>query len=165
MKSMRFVMTKQLVFGLSVMAAMAGFYGGDISAQRGAARSGARLTPSEPSVSTTFVISQFYPGGGSGAAGVTYKKDYIELKNISGGSLSVSGLTLQYGAAAANFGSGTNTIYTLTGTTVIPAGGYYLVELGTPGTAGADITPTPNESTTNLSMSATNGHVALTNTP
>ncbi|MEP6850330.1 MAG: FG-GAP-like repeat-containing protein [Acidobacteriota bacterium] len=114
--------------------------------------------------STTIVISQVYPGGGSSAAGVTYKKDYVELKNISHSPQSLAGLSLQYGSASGNFGNGTNTVYTLTGAVTLQPGKYYLIELGSPGTAGADIVPTPDQSTTNLSLSASSGHVALTNT-
>lgn len=125
---------------------------------------GSGSTENVVSASSTIVISQVYPGGGSSVATVTYKKDYVELKNISNTAQSLAGLSLQYGSASGNFGGGSNTIYTLTASGSIQPGQYYLVELGSPGTGGADITPTPNESTTNLSMSATSGHIALTNT-
>ena len=117
-----------------------------------------------PELSTTIVISQVYPGGGSGAAGVTYMKDYVEIKNISASPQPIAGLSLQYGSSTGNFGSVGTNIYSFTGSTILAPGQYYLVELAAPGAAGGVIVPTPNESTTNLSMAAASGKVALTNT-
>lgn len=124
------------------------------------------MSQSRPELSTTIVISQVYSGGGSTQATVTYKKDYVELKNISSSPQSISGLSLQYGAAVSNIGTGANTIYTFTGAVTLQPGQYYLVELGALGMppGGADIMPVPNESTTSVSMSAASGKVALTNT-
>jgi len=145
--------------GLSFLDSVKEFFGLQVSSENAEQNA----IGERPALSTTIVISQVYPGGGSSSPTVTYKKDYVELKNISAVSQSISGLSLHYGPATANFGSGFS-IYTLTGSISLQPGQYYLVELGTPGTGGADITPVPDESTTNLSMSATNGKVALTNT-
>ncbi|HEV7782104.1 MAG TPA: lamin tail domain-containing protein [Chitinophagaceae bacterium] len=115
------------------------------------------------SQSTTVVISQVYPGGGSGVAGVTYKNDYVELHNISAVTQNISGFSLQYGSSTGNFGNSAAQIFTFPAATTIPAGGYLLVQLGTPGTAGANLPVTPDFSSTNLSMSAASGKVALVN--
>ena len=109
-------------------------------------------------VSTTLVISQAY-GGGGGATG-TYLNDYVELKNISATPQSTAGLSLMYGSATGQFGSSATNIFALPSVTIQP-GAYYLVQLSTPGSAGAPLPVTPDATTTNLSMSGTNGKVAL----
>ena len=116
-----------------------------------------------PQVSTTIVISQVYGGGGSSVAGVTYKSDYVELFNISSSPVSLNGFALQYGSATGNFGNTPTQIFALPDFTLQP-GQRYLVQLGAPGTAGADLPVTPDATTTNLSMAAAGGKVALTNT-
>ena len=116
-----------------------------------------------PQVSTTIVISQVYGGGGSSVAGVTYKNDYVELFNVSSVPQSLNGLALQYGAATGNLGNTATQIFALPNFILQP-GQHYLVQLGMPGTAGADLPVTPDASSTNLSMAAAGGKVALTNT-
>jgi len=111
--------------------------------------------------STTVVISQAY-GGGGGTTG-TYLFDYVELHNISNTSQDISGFSLQYGSATGNFGSSASNIYTFPASTSIPAGGYLLIQLSTTGTGGVALPVTPDFITTNLSMSGTNGKVALVN--
>jgi hypothetical protein len=118
---------------------------------------------SSPDVSTTIVISQVYSGGGSGTAGVTYKNDYVELLNVSSSSQSLNGLALQYGSATGNFGGSATQIFALPNFTLQP-GQRYLVQLGVAGTAGADLPVTPDAVSTNLSMAAAGGKVALTTT-
>ncbi len=116
--------------------------------------------------STTVVISKVYSGGGSSVAGTTYKKDYVEIHNISNAQQDISGFSLQYGSATGIYGNSANQIFEFPANTLMPAGGYLLIELGSVGTAGADITPTPDFTTTNLSMSASassGGKVALVN--
>lgn len=111
-----------------------------------------------PAISTDLVISQAY-GGGGGSTG-TYIADYIELKNISNTPKSLGGLSLMYGSATGQFGSSSGNIYALANVMVQP-GQYYLIQVGPLGTAGAPLPVTPDETTTNLTMSATNGKVAL----
>lgn len=113
---------------------------------------------SRPSASTTLVISQF-DGGGGGSTG-TYLNDYVELKNISSSPQSLNGLSLYYGSATGNFASSATNAFALPDVTLAP-GKYYLVQLGATGTAGAPLPVTPDSTTTNLSMSASNGKVAL----
>lgn len=116
---------------------------------------------SAPDASTTIVISQVYGGGGSGTAGVTYKNDYVELLNVSNSPQSLNGLALQYGSATGNLGGSATQIFALPDFTLQP-GQRYLVQLGVAGTAGADLPVAPDAVSTNLSMAAAGGKVALT---
>lgn len=115
------------------------------------------------SQSTTVVISQVYPGGGSSSPTVTYKNDYVELHNISGVTQDISGFSLQYGSSTGNFGNAANQIYVFPAATTIAPGKYLLIQLGAAGTGGADLPVVPDFTSTNLSMSATSGKVALVN--
>ncbi len=160
-------MERKIILGLFAVFALitTAVYLNVVSAQSLSGNSNDSDIVAAPAASATLVISQVYPGGGSSSATVTYKKDYVEIKNVSSTAQSLSGLSLQYGSATGNFGSSATNIYTLTNAGTLAAGQYYLVELGTPGTGGADLAPAANESTINLNMSATSGHVVLTNTP
>lgn len=150
-------------FALTALIAMA-VYVGVVSANgvaSGVSAGTANSKTLSPSVSTTVVISQAY-GGGGGASG-TYINDYVELKNISASSQSLDGLSLMYGSATGQFGSSAGNIFALpTGVTLSP-GQYYLIQLSSAGTGGVALPVTPDATTTNLSMSGTNGKVALTN--
>lgn len=115
------------------------------------------------SQSTTVVISQVYPGGGSGTAGVTYKHDYVELHNVSSVTQDISSFSLQYGSATGNFGSSATQIYGFQANTTIPAGGYLLLQAGTAGAQGADLPVTPDFISANLNLGGTNGKIALVN--
>jgi hypothetical protein len=111
--------------------------------------------------STSIVISQVYGGGGSATAGTSFQKDFVELKNVSNTTQSTAGLSLMYGSATGQFGSSATNIIALNSVTLNP-GQYYLVLLGAVGTAGAVISNF-DQTTTNLTMSGTNGKVALVN--
>jgi len=126
-----------------------------ISAQKAGKIDVSDLTPQ---ASTTIVFSQVY-GGGGGSTG-TYLHDYVELKNISSSSQSLSGLSLMYGSSTGQFGSSASNILALPSVTLNP-GQYYLVELSTAGTGGAALPVTPDLASTNLSMAAGSGKVAL----
>jgi DNA/RNA endonuclease G (NUC1) len=114
-----------------------------------------------PQISTTIVISQVGSGGG-GSTG-TYLFDYVELKNVSGTVQSLSGLSLYYGSATGNFASQISNAYALPNVSVDP-GQYYLVQLGSTGSAGAAFPVTPDATTPNLALSGTSGKVALVST-
>ncbi len=106
-------------------------------------------------------ISQVY-GGGGGTTG-TYIKDYVELYNNGNAAVNIGGWVLEYGSAAGNWGSSATNIFTFpVGTTIQPCQ-YMLIELSAPGTAGAPLPVAADFSSTNLSMSATSGKVALMN--
>lgn len=122
----------------------------------------AKSTSDAPSASTTLVISQVYGGGGATSGTPTYLKDYVELKNISSSPQSLNGLSLYYGSATGQFASSATNAFALPNVTLNP-GQYYFVELGSVGTVGGAFPIVPDASTTNLSMSGTNGKVALVN--
>ncbi len=111
------------------------------------------------SQSTTIVISQVYGAGGN--TGATFKADYVELHNVSAVSQSTSGLSIQYGSATVS--GPWSGLYALPAAT-IPAGGYYLIQMSTAGTIGADL-PTPDATVPSpgISMAAGSGRVALVN--
>jgi hypothetical protein len=104
------------------------------------------------------VISQAY-GGGGGASG-TYLFDYVELKNTSSSPKWLGGMSLYYGSQAGNFASSATNAFALPNVMLAP-GKYYLVQTSTTGTGGTAFPVTPDAITTNLSMSGTNGKVAL----
>jgi predicted extracellular nuclease len=108
------------------------------------------------------VISQVYGGGGATTGTPTFNKDFVELKNNSTSAISLAGRSLQYGSSANNYGASAANILALSGT-VAPCG-YYLVALGTAGTTGAVLTPTPDITSINLNMAAASGKVALVTT-
>lgn len=101
--------------------------------------------------SATIVISQVYGGGGN--SGATYKNDFIELYNLSGSPVNITGWSVQYAAT-----TGVNWQKTdLSGT--IQPGQYYLIQEAQ-GSGGSVPLPTPNAIGT-IAMSATVGKVAL----
>jgi hypothetical protein len=106
------------------------------------------------------VISQVYGGGGNSSA--TYQNDFVELHNRSSVPISLNGLSIQYASAAGTF-SAANT-FALPTTGVVPAGGYYLIQLAGSTTNGVAL-PTPDATMTTapINMSGTNGKVALVN--
>ena len=116
------------------------------------------FTPTPILGSTTLVISQV-DGGGGGSTG-TYLHDYVEIKNVSGSVQSLNTLSLYYGAALGNFASSSSNAFALPNVSLNP-GQYYLVQLGTAGTAGAALPVTPDATTTNLNLSSTSGKIAL----
>jgi hypothetical protein len=102
------------------------------------------------------VISQVYGGGGN--SGASFRNDFVELHNISAAPVDVSGWSVQYASAT---GTTWNNTVAING--VIPAGGYFLVQLA----AGTSVTmptlPAP-DATGTINMSGGSGKVALVNT-
>jgi hypothetical protein len=119
-------------------------------------------TQTPPAV-PTFVISQVYGGGGATTGTPSYQYDYVEIKNISNTARSLSPLRLFYGSALGNFATSSSNALSLPDVTLSP-GQYYLVQLGGAGTVGGAFPVTPDLVSGNLSMSATNGKVALVTT-
>jgi hypothetical protein len=110
------------------------------------AASGASADPS-PDI----VIGQVYAGGGN--SGASFANDFVELFNRSGAPVDVGGWTIQYASA-----SGTSWQATaLSGT--VPAGGHYLVQLASGGSAGSPLPSADASGTSNLANSG--GKVAL----
>ena len=102
-------------------------------------------------VSTTIVISQFQTAGGNN------DDEFIELHNVSSEPVNLNGHRLVYRSA-----SGTNDVELLSWTTstIIPAGGFYLVAR-TGGSGGYDGSVQPDAAYTGGSLSATAGGIAL----
>lgn len=101
-------------------------------------------------------------GGGGGSTG-TYIYDYVELFNSGATPVNIGGWVIEYGSAAGNWGSSAGNYFTLpAGATIAPCS-YLLVQCGAAGTAGAALPVTPDYTTGNMSMSGTNGKVALFN--
>lgn len=97
------------------------------------------------------VVGEVFAAGGN--SGAPYANDYVELFNRGGGAVAVDGWTLQYASA-----SGTSWQATaLAGS--IPAGGHYLVELGSGGTDGAAL-PAP-DATGGANLAVTGGKLAV----
>ena len=112
-------------------------------------------------VGTGLVLSQVFGAGGN--TGAMLNSDFVELFNRSSSSISLSGLSIQYGSAAGDFASlvdgGDPNLVNLPASASIPPGGYFLVAMGTPGDAGANLPTADFTGTANLS--GTNGKVAL----
>jgi DNA/RNA endonuclease G (NUC1)/fibronectin type 3 domain-containing protein len=104
------------------------------------------------------VISQLYGGNGN-----AYSNDYIELFNPTGGTVNISGYSVQYGSATGQFGSVATNVYTFPAATTIGAGRYLSVKFGTAG-AGLPTTTDLDGGATSLNMSGTSGKVAFVTT-
>lgn len=112
-------------------------------------------------VSTTVVISQFQ------VAGATAADEFVELHNIGTTSIDLNGYRLVYRSAT---GTTDVNIATWTASTVIPAGGYYLIAAALSGTTpvGYDDGVAPDLTFTHSgtgSFAAAGGGFALRNGP
>lgn len=86
----------------------------------------ARLEVAVPTPSTApVVISQLFSSGG--AFGAAYNADYCELFNRSTSPVDIGGWSIQGASDDLPFSS--DKLITIPGGTVLPAGGYYLVQL------------------------------------
>lgn len=111
-------------------------------------------------------ISQVYGGGGSTSptSGATYVVDYVELHNTSNAPVSLNGWSLQYGSSGGTSFGSTATNVALLPDEIIPACGYYLVQVGTVGTTGVALPVTPDHIDANgPNMAAAAGKIALIN--
>jgi hypothetical protein len=103
--------------------------------------------------SSSVIIKEVYGGGGN--SGATYTHDFIELYNLSSGTIDLSAWSVQYASSAGTTWQKTN----LTGS--IASGGYYLIQQAQ-GSGGTTPLLTPDVIGT-IAMSATAGKVALMN--
>jgi uncharacterized protein len=109
------------------------------------------------SASAQVVISQVYGGGGNNTGSPTYKRDFVEIFNRGTTSVSLSGMSVQYGSST---GTGNwSSVFALSGN--IGPGQYRLIASGTTGTAGADLPTADFSGSVNFSASA--GKIALVN--
>ena len=116
------------------------------------------------SANAQVIISQFYGGGGNN--GAVYTHDFIELFNSGTQTITLTGYSLQYGAATGTSFSNSNIQHLPTIT--IPAGGYYLIqEMDGANTTGMSQLPNPDLITNKtdhnavLNLSGTTGRLAL----
>lgn len=107
------------------------------------------------------VISQVYGGGGNTSA--PYQNDFVELFNRSSAAVSISGWSVQYASASGSGTFGSNGPVALSGT--LQPGQHYLVRFGTNNASVGGALPAPDGATSSLNISATNGKVALVNSP
>jgi 5'-nucleotidase len=111
------------------------------------------LAPPASAVSTTVVINEVYMNGGS--TGATYTHRYVELRNLTGSAINLTGLSLQYRPATGTGNAGNVT--SLTGS--IPANGFYTVT-GTSNGANGVAVPGADQ-TSSLPMASAGGTVIL----
>jgi 5'-nucleotidase len=101
------------------------------------------------------IINEAYVSGGS--AGTPFTNKFVELYNPTDAPVSLDGWSLQYRGATS---TANPTATALRGT--IPAKGYFLVQGGSNGTAGAAL-PTPDLSAPGLNVGAPGGVIVLAN--
>lgn len=102
-------------------------------------------------ISPNVVVSQFQ------VAGATFNDEFIELHNTSSNPVDLNGLRVVYRSA-----SGTNDVLFAewTASTIMPAGGYYLIaSTGYDGSVAPNLVYDPN--VCRCSMSATSGGIAV----
>lgn len=108
--------------------------------------------------STTLVISQLYGAGGNN--GAVYDADFVELHNISSAPVDITGYSIQYASATST--ANWSGKYDLPAA-VIPAGGYYLIQMSATGANGVPL-PTPDATALpSIAMASASGKVALVN--
>ncbi len=103
------------------------------------------------------VIAQIFGGGGGGGVGTN--PDYVVLHNRGCAPVDINGWSLQYGTATGT--ALTQKIDMPAVSTIIPVGGYYLIETS----AGANPIAVPADLTANnINMGGISGRVAIVNT-
>jgi hypothetical protein len=79
-----------------------------------------------PAAPPSIVISQVYGAGGN--TGALFQNDFVELFNVTDNDIDISGMTVQYAAAAGNFSKTKNTATIPAGTPKLQAGQYFLMQ-------------------------------------
>lgn len=105
--------------------------------------------------SSGLVISQLYGGGGNASA--PFRNDFLEIHNAGVTARSLNGMSLQYTSDTGTAWAGN--LRPLPNVTIEP-GGYFLIQLNTNGTVGAQIAA-DYVLPTQLNISATAGKIAL----
>jgi len=106
--------------------------------------------------SADVVISQVYGGGNN--SGATYQNDFIELFNNGSAAVSLNGWSVQYTSST---GTSWTNVTNLPNVSLQP-GHYFLIQESGGTTNGVPL-PTPDVPGGTISMSGTNGKVALSN--
>lgn len=96
-------------------------------------------TPATAAAPDHLVISEVYAGGGSGAAGTAYTRDFVEIFNPTGSNLPLGSLSLQYRAATNHAVAGGSATVSLAGQGTLAAGDKFVVVVGSPGAAGVAV--------------------------
>ena len=110
--------------------------------------------------SAAIVINEVYGAGGN--AGAAYNRDYVELYNNGTTTVDIAGYSLQYASAT---GTSYSRCDITAADTMIEAGTYFLIQLGTTNAAVGSALPTPDAMPTcNQNISGSNGKLALTTT-
>jgi uncharacterized protein len=107
--------------------------------------------PGASASSSGIVVSQVYAAGGN--SGALYQSDYVELLNTGSTTIDLTGWSVQYASASSTSWSATP----LAGT--VQAGHYFLVALGSSGSAGSLLPSADDTGATNLAV--TGGKVAI----
>lgn len=123
--------------------------------RRGSLFACALLFATAPFAQAQVLVSQVYGGGGN--SGAPYRNDYVELFNAGASTVSLAGHSVQYASS-----SGTTWQVTALSGSIAP-GQYLLVQQAAGSNALAAALPTPDV-TGSISMSASSGKVALSNT-
>jgi predicted extracellular nuclease len=110
------------------------------------------MAEAAPSPSAAVVINEVYGGGGN--SGATLKQDFIELANVSGSPIDLTGWSVQYASSAGT----TWQVTPLSGT--VAAGAIYVVREAAGSGGTVDVV---GNVTGSIPMSGTTGKVALVN--
>ncbi len=120
-------------------------------------------SPENVAVSPNVVISQFY--GGGGLTNAPYKYDYVEIFNRGSAPVNLLDWSVQYASSG-----GTNWLPTVLPSFNLQPGQYYLIQLASSGTVGADL-PMPDFVAPVLqpegfipNLSSISGKISLVNT-
>src|SRR4051812_34652002 len=114
----------------------------------------AGISPARAATETGIIISQVYGGGGN--SGAVYTNDFIELFNPTSSSITLSGYSIQYGAATTTTNLAVNPLPT---SVTIGPGQFYLIQAAA-GAGGTTALPTA-DATIAQNLSGTVGKVAL----
>jgi 5'-nucleotidase len=106
-------------------------------------------------VSPDLVISEVYGAGGN--SGATYNADFVELYNPTAGSVSLTGLAIQYRSQAGTTGNA----FPLTGS--VAAGEHFVIQMSAVGVNGAAVPGVDATASPAFSMSGSDGQVLLLN--
>ena len=114
------------------------------------------------------VINEVYPGGGSTSTTAAYHEDFVELLNTGTTSIDVTGLTLAYASSTQAAGVFPTAIGTLgasaiSGSSILAAGGFLLINTVALATGGAAKPTADFQFTSAAARSASNGAVEVSN--
>jgi predicted extracellular nuclease len=88
------------------------------------------------------IFNEIYSGGGSSTGSPAYLTDFIELINTGSSVVDISGYRVDYGSSAQTAGNFPTPVGVLPTGSLIQPGGFFLIQTGGSGTAGAaDVTP------------------------